>query len=196
MNIQISGYVAERSWWPLVEGGGPKKKYQRGFFVLRAEKVEDGGGSSLVGAERTPHPRSLKMGGSSFFGFENRRWEVFDLRGRKIEDGGFFGDRRCSSKKGVLRRWGVLRRTPHPRRTPHLRRNPVSSIFGYDERKIPPSSIFVAEDRVEDRNGPRGGSETPTRKFIHKRCILHWPSDDKVHPDFSRNQCYQFGDES
>ena len=102
-----------------------------GFFVLRAEKVEDRGFFVLRRKKSHPslscsvrsstHSSGPKMedgwffdlrlrrsriedgGGSSIFGSEDRRWGVFDLRLRRTKKEG-----------AVVRRTPLLRRTPPP----------------------------------------------------------------------------------
>ena len=87
---------------------GPKIEDEE-FFDLRRRrsKIED-------------------VGGSSIFGSENRKWGVFDLRSRKIEEPPHF---RSSE--------------PEVRRTSHLQ----SSIFDPENRRTLPSSFFDPEDR-------------------------------------------------
>ena len=89
-------------------------------------KIEDKGGSSLLGVE----DRRLKITGVlRFSGSEDRGRGFFDLRSRTIEEPPF-----------RPRSLG-----PEDRRT-----RPSSSIFGAEDRRTPPylqSSIFCPEDR-------------------------------------------------
>ena len=111
-----------------------------------APKIEDEGFFDL----RLRRSQIEKMGGSSTFCSEDRRWgsSIFGSEERRKKGGlsknlPFFEDSRP-----------FLRRIPSPSsKNPPL----LYSFFGSEDRRTPPSSIARAEDWVEDRHGPRGG---------------------------------------
>ena len=120
--------IAERGWWPLVEGGVGRRRRWGGFFDLRVEKVEHGGffvlpapkidggvlRSSDPANRRTPPssknppsskksqpPRLLSDLRRILRGRRSKMGGFFDLRSRrsKIEDGGRFFDLRLRRSK-------------------------------------------------------------------------------------------------
>ena len=148
--------------------------------VLRSSCRQGGrwGGSSFFGG-RNPTPPFFRPIFDPFFGAEDRRLggsSIFGSEDRKLKIGGFFDLRLRRSKMGGLRssapkiedwRGGSLKNLhPFPKNPPLLRRTlpffeePSPPFFlrssGPKIEEPPPSSIFRAEDWVEDRRGPRG----------------------------------------
>ena len=107
----------------------------------------------------------------SIFGSENRKWRgSFDFRNGRTKMG------RDLRTQGVLRRCEKVRKTRLLRRTLHLRRtqrppskNPLSSIFGAEDRKIHPTSIFDLPPKIEGTphlrsSAPKHGSKIERKK--------------------------------
>ena len=149
-----------------------------GFFILPAPKIEDGKGPSFFGPGRSKNPPSSKNPSPHHL----RRSRTLSpspspvrsstrSSGPKIKDGG-------SSISGA-RRWKTshLRISePEDRRTSPIfvfrsRRSKIRPIFVFRTRKsnTPPSSIFGAEDWVEDRHRPRGAAAD--RRKVDERII-------------------------
>ena len=164
--------VAEGSWWPEggseeeVPGGGsssilPADKMEDGR-VLRSSCLEGGRWGEVLRSSEEEVPPSLPSSARSSTHSSGPKiedgWGVFDLRLRrsKVEDGGGFFDLRVRrSKMG-----GVLDMRTRRTKTPPFFEEPplLSSFFGSENRRTPPSSIFRAEDWFEDRRGPRGAT--------------------------------------
>ena len=128
--------------------------------------------------EVPPPPPFFRPIVDPFFGAEDRRWGFFDLRLRrskiqyggilrssapKIEDRGplIFGSEKRRKKRGSSKNLPSLKNPPSSKNSPLLRRLPSSFcvLQARRSKNTSPSSIFRAEDWVEDRRGPRGGIE-------------------------------------
>ena len=156
-----------------------------GFFVLRARRWKIG--KFFVLQKKKSYPALLPSDlRPNIRGRRSKKGEFFDLRLRrsKIEDKGFFDLRPRRSKMERLRSSApkneeirIIRRTaPFLEEPPPFSKNPPSFfVLRVRRSKNPPSSIFRAEDWVEDRRGPRDDANSLyicTYNDSYRRCSL------------------------